>query len=53
MSKTVFILGAGASKEAGAPLMYEFLDFAKELYSSNQIKVEYRSDFKKYLGRKK
>jgi len=30
MSKTVFILGAGASKEAGAPLMNEFLDSARE-----------------------
>jgi len=26
MSKTVFILGAGASKQSGVPLMGEFLD---------------------------
>ncbi len=30
--KTVFILGAGASKTAGAPLMYNFLDRAHDLY---------------------
>jgi hypothetical protein len=31
MSRTVFILGAGASKQAGVPLMAEFLDTAYEL----------------------
>ncbi len=31
MANTVFILGAGASKQAGAPLMAEFLDFADDL----------------------
>ncbi|TET46834.1 hypothetical protein E3J62_03125 [candidate division TA06 bacterium] len=31
MSEFVFILGAGASKEAGAPLMADFLDRAEEL----------------------
>ena len=30
--KTVFILGAGASKQGGAPLMGEFLDVATDLY---------------------
>jgi hypothetical protein len=30
----VFILGAGASKQAGAPLMYDFIDKAEELYRS-------------------
>jgi hypothetical protein len=34
MSRTVFILGAGASKSAGAPLMNEFLDVAEGLRSS-------------------
>ena len=33
MAKTVFILGAGASKKAGAPLMAEFLDRARSLRS--------------------
>lgn len=37
--KTVFILGAGASREAGGPLMFDFLDRAEELY--------YRSDVNK------
>lgn len=36
MSKTVFILGAGASKEAGAPLMQEFLDVADDLRNAKQ-----------------
>lgn len=33
--KTVFILGAGASVEAGAPLMPSFLKQAKQLHSNN------------------
>ena len=28
MSKIVFILGTGASRDCGAPLMYDFLDTA-------------------------
>ncbi len=31
MSQTVFILGAGASKESEAPLMNDFLDTAEDL----------------------
>src|SRR5271154_3289597 len=31
MSKTVFIIGAGVSKGAGAPLMNDFLDVAYRL----------------------
>jgi hypothetical protein len=31
MSKTVFIIGAGVSKQAGAPLMNDFLDVADRL----------------------
>ena len=38
MAKNVFILGAGASKEAGAPLMAEFLDTARDLLASGEIK---------------
>ena len=37
MAKNVFILGAGASKEDGGPLMAEFLDVAKELYDNNEV----------------
>lgn len=47
MSKTVFILGAGASKESGAPLMNDFLDSARELYSSHKISAEYNVDFER------
>jgi hypothetical protein len=38
MSKTVFILGAGASKEAGAPLMAEFLDVAHNLWKTGKAR---------------
>lgn len=37
MSRTVFILGAGASKEGGAPLMTEFLEVAEQLWRRNQV----------------
>lgn len=38
MSNTIFILGAGASKAAGAPLMAEFLDVAHNLWKTGQVK---------------
>jgi hypothetical protein len=37
MSNVVFILGAGASKQAGAPLMANFLDVATDLLRSGQV----------------
>ncbi len=37
MSETVFILGAGASQKAGAPLMKEFLDVAENLHKNNVV----------------
>ncbi|MDD5455823.1 MAG: hypothetical protein PHV30_02185 [Candidatus Margulisbacteria bacterium] len=37
MSDVVFILGAGASKECGAPLMADFLDTAFDLWKRNEI----------------
>lgn len=37
MSKTVFILGAGTSADAGAPVMGDFLDVAEELMATSQI----------------
>ncbi len=37
MSNTVFILGAGASKEAGVPLMNEFLGKAHDLWKSGKV----------------
>ena len=45
MSEIVFILGAGASKEAGAPLMSDFLEKADELYRKGQVD-EFSQDFK-------
>ena len=37
MSKTVFIFGAGASVEAGAPTMKDFLDVAEQLKESGKV----------------
>jgi hypothetical protein len=37
ISKTVLILGAGASASAGAPLMWNFLDEAERLRDSNAV----------------
>lgn len=37
MAETVFILGAGASSEAGAPMMADFLDMAQQLSKSGSI----------------
>jgi hypothetical protein len=30
--KTVFVLGAGASRAAGGPLMFDFIDAAKRIH---------------------
>ena len=37
MSDTVFILGAGASREAGCPLMADFLERARYLYAAGMV----------------
>ncbi len=37
MSRIVFILGAGASRDCGAPLMYDFLDTASHLNSVGEV----------------
>lgn len=37
MSRNVFILGAGASKEVGAPLMRDFLDVANDLARMGKV----------------
>ncbi len=44
MSEIVFVLGAGASKMAGAPLMADFLDVADDLRKQDLPK-EVREDF--------
>lgn len=44
MSEIVFILGAGASKRAGAPLMDDFLDVADDLRKQDLAK-KVREDF--------
>lgn len=45
MANTVFILGAGASKLAGVPLMNDFLDVARDLFFQKQT-GEYEENFK-------
>lgn len=42
MSDVVFILGAGASKQCGAPLMAEFLDVASDLLRSKAVEDKRR-----------
>jgi hypothetical protein len=37
MSDVVFILGAGASRECGGPLMWDFLDVARKLLSFGKV----------------
>ena len=37
MAKTVFVLGAGASKAGGAPLMGEFMDQAHQLWQRGEV----------------
>src|SRR3989442_5307164 len=37
MARTVFVLGAGASREGGAPLMNDFLDVAEELFHQKRV----------------
>ena len=44
MSDIVFILGAGASKEAGVPLMAEFLDRANDIYKDKTLLTQTQHD---------
>ena len=45
MSSTVFILGAGASKLAGAPLMNDFLDVAHDLWRLDYATGDFSKPF--------
>lgn len=47
MAKTVFILGAGASAQAGAPMMANFLDKARTLLAAKKIDGTDKEDFEK------
>jgi len=49
MSNVVFILGAGASRQAGAPLMANFLDVASDLLLTNQVTAK-QDDFKRVFS---
>jgi hypothetical protein len=46
LSSVVFILGAGASKQCGAPLMADFLDVASHLYRTGATEDK-KSDFER------
>lgn len=47
MADVVFILGAGASKKAGAPLMTEFLDVADMLWKTKRVDGDDAGKFRK------
>lgn len=49
MSNVVFILGAGASRQCGAPLMADFLDVASDLLRSNAVQ-EKRAEFERVFA---
>lgn len=49
MSNVVFILGAGASRQCGAPLMSDFLDVASDLLRSNSVQ-EKRTEFERVFS---
>ena len=49
MSNVVFILGAGASRQCGAPLMSDFLDVASDLLRSNEVQ-EKRVEFERVFS---
>jgi hypothetical protein len=46
MSDVVFILGAGASRQAGAPLMADFLDVANDLLNKRAVEPK-QSEFER------
>src|SRR5262245_56307525 len=48
MARTVFILGAGASAEAGCPLMLNFLDVTNRLQRQNPVLAD-NGDFELVL----
>ncbi len=47
MSRTVFVLGAGASKQAGVPLMGEFLDVAEHIWRSGELNEQDTEHFER------
>lgn len=49
MSNIVFILGAGASRQSGTPLMSDFLDIASDLLRSNSVE-EKRAEFERVFA---
>ena len=49
MSEIVFILGAGASADAGAPLMGNFLEKAEDLLRSGMVPGQLQPDFQRTI----
>jgi NAD-dependent SIR2 family protein deacetylase len=50
MSQTVFILGAGASRHAGVPVMREFMDAARDLLRHEDLEEVEKDDFRLVLS---
>jgi hypothetical protein len=51
MANTVFILGAGASYQAGVPLMANFLDVAEDLWKTGKVQPFEKQFAKVFEGR--
>jgi hypothetical protein len=49
MSKTIFILGAGASAQGGAPVMRDFLDVARDLWALGKV-GDAKADFERVFN---
>jgi len=49
MQKIAYILGAGFSKPLGLPIMSDFIDMAKDLYSRDSQKYSYFSDVFRFI----
>jgi len=49
MQKIVYILGAGFSKPLGLPIMSDFIDMAKDLYTLDTQKYSYFSNVFKFI----
>src|SRR5437660_158175 len=49
VGKTVFILGAGASKEGGAPVMRDFLDKARDIWALGKV-GDAKQDFERVFN---
>jgi hypothetical protein len=49
MQKIVYLLGAGFSKPLGLPIMSDFIDMAKDIYSHDSLKYNYFSNIFRFI----